>query len=122
MRLNVECVRDILLFIEKSTDNDSLYVFSEEIINTLTEYSDSDIYYHIRQIHKYNYVDTVYYADNEPQIIGDLTPKGRDFVDNIRDNKVWTSTKKALSSITSVSLPILSSLAEKQLSKILNLS
>ena len=31
MRLNIECVRDILLFIEKSTDNDSLSVSSEKI-------------------------------------------------------------------------------------------
>ena len=121
MRLNIECVRDILLFIEKSTDNDSLSVSSEKIISALTDYSNSDIYYHIRQIHKYKYVDNVFYADNEPLIIGGLTPDGRDFVDNIRDNKVWSYTKKALSSISSVSLPILGSLAEKQVSKILGL-
>lgn len=121
MKLNNDCVRDILLFIEENTDNENLSIYSSTIIDGLTNYSASDIYYHIRQLHKYNYVDSVFYADNEPLIIGDLTPEGRSFIDNVRSNKVWSATKKTLSTIGSVSLPILSSLAEKQLSKMLGL-
>ncbi|WP_207734719.1 DUF2513 domain-containing protein [Romboutsia sp. 1001713B170207_170306_H8] len=121
MRLNDDCVRDILLLIEKSTDNNNLCVDTDFLIHNLTKYTEDEIFYHIRQIHKYDYVDFVEYADDNPYFIGDLTPLGRNFVDNIRDNKVWSSTKKIVTKLSSVSLPILSSVAERELSKFLGL-
>lgn len=121
MKLNNDCIRDILIFIEENTTNEVLSISSDDIISALDGYTSSEIYYHIRQIDKYNYVDDVEYYDDEPQIICDLSPAGRTFVNNIRSNTVWDSTKNIISKLGSASLPIVSSIAEKELTKFLGL-
>ena len=121
MKLNNDCIRDILLFIEESTNNNNLCVDVDLLINNLDKYTSDEIFYHIRQISKYDYVDFVDYADNNPYLIGDLTPIGRNFIDNVRDNKVWSNTKKVASKLSSISLPILTSIAEKELYKLFEL-
>ena len=121
MKLNNDCIRDILLFIEETTDNDNLCVSSSDIIDNLTGYKPSEILYHIREIDKYKYVTDVSYSDDEPDYVGDLSPQGRNFVNNVRNNNVWESTKKLISKLGSASLPVISSIAEKELIKFLNI-
>lgn len=121
MRLNNDCVRDILLFIEESTTSTITCVDVDSLVNALPSYTTDEIYYHIIQINKYHYVDDVSYADDVPYFIGDLTPIGRDFVDNVRDNKVWSATKKVASKLSSASLPILNSIAQSEITKLLGL-
>lgn len=112
MRLNHDCIRDILLYIEKHTTDQLPIVSTENLIVDLQKHYDADtINYHIRQIHKGNLVDNVFYAEGVPQDICDLSWEGRKYVDNIRDPKVWMKLKEATKHLESVSLPIITAMA-----------
>lgn len=107
MRLNHDCVRDILLYIEKNTTDELPFVDAEDLIINLKEYASDTINYHLRQIDKAGLVDGIFYADNVPQTVGDLSWDGRHYVDNIRDNNVWNKLKEISKNMASASLPVL---------------
>ncbi len=93
MRLNLDCIRDILLFVEDGIDSKKVYVTFEDLVSTLDTYDRNTLYYHVNQISKHDFVDNVFYADNQPQLISDLTPGGHAFLANIRSNSVWNQVK-----------------------------
>lgn len=93
MRLNLDCVRDILLFVEDGIDSEIDCVTFEELVSTLDNYDRNTLHYHVNQISKHGFVDNVFYADNQPQLISDLTPEGHAFLANIRSNSVWNQVK-----------------------------
>lgn len=108
MRLNHDCIRDILLYIEDNSTDQYPYVDGDELISSLASKYDADtINYHVRQIDKANLVDKVMYAENVPHLICDLSWEGRHFLDNIRDIRVWNKLKAVSKGLVSVSLPIL---------------
>lgn len=93
MRLNLDCIRDILLFVEDGIDSEIDCVTFEELVSTLDNYDRNTLHYHVNQISKHGFVDNVFYADNQPQLISDLTPEGHAFLANIRSNNVWNQVK-----------------------------
>lgn len=109
MRLNHECIRDIILIVEDTTTASIPYVSAEKIHNDLNDiYDEETINYHILYIESADLVERVSIADgNIPIHIWDLTPLGHDYASNIRDNKVWSKVISAVSKFTSVSLPVL---------------
>ncbi|WP_058953190.1 DUF2513 domain-containing protein [Clostridium tyrobutyricum] len=108
MRLNHDCIRDILLYIEENITDSKPIIEADEILAYLQHKYDIDtINYHIRQIDKAKLVDKVSYAENVPYFICDLSWDGHVYVDNIRDNKIWNKLKDATKHLTSVSLPVL---------------
>ncbi|MBM7835968.1 hypothetical protein JOC62_003020 [Clostridium sardiniense] len=54
-----------------------------------------------------NLFDSVYYADDEPQLISNLSWTGHNYIDNIRDDKIWSKTKAATSKIHQLNLQLL---------------
>lgn len=108
MKLNHDCIRDILLFIEENVTEENDCVDVSNLTESLKSKYDIDtIYYHIRQIHKAGLVDDVSYGDGNPMFISDLSWEGHSYVDNIRDNKVWAKVKEKTKGIASASLPVL---------------
>lgn len=49
-----------------------------------------------------------------------ITWKGHEFLDNIRDNDVWSRTKNIAKSVSSVSLSVLSNVASKVITEIIS--
>jgi hypothetical protein len=49
-----------------------------------------------------------------------LTYEGHQFLDNVRDNKIWSKTKAILSKIGGASLKIISSVATSQITEEIN--
>lgn len=115
MKLNHECVRSVLLAVE---ENSTLYNmlttahFSEYDI-TKTFEADEIIYTVIKLKDAEFLTANISYFDNAPTIwVTGLTYKGHEFLDNIRDNKVWEKTKEKIgSSATSVSISIIGQVA-----------
>ena len=107
MRLNHDCIRDILIYVESNTDDNKICVSSDELLNALPKYDKNTLFYHIRRIDSAGLFDKICYADNEPKLISNLSWNGHDYIDNIRDDKVWAKTKAAANKITSVSLSVL---------------
>ena len=93
MRLNPDCIRDILLIVEKyatySNDVEQEIVF-QELEDT---YNHEEILYHIRQCEASGLFLKVQYFFGGFSIV-DLSPEGHQFVNDIRQDTNWNRTKE----------------------------
>lgn len=126
MKLNHDCIRDILLFTEdlppdevaiddQIYESDRLKKYSkDEIIYAITRLGDNDA----KLIKGY-----VKISGDVPYItcISSLTFEGHKYLDNIRDSKVWSESKKISSKLSSVSIDVMVNIASKVMLKMLNL-
>lgn len=113
MKLNPECIRNVLLDIEdKSTFDDPWEYFRDNFeSNYLAEFSHEEIVYHIRQAELSGLLLTVdYYDSGDDILVSDLSPLGHEFLANVRSESIW---KKALSKASGTSLPILLEVAKE---------
>lgn len=121
MKLNPDCMRDIMLFLESDLTI-SVYGFNTIQRIPLFEhfhglYSYEDILYSVLQLHKNDYILTdfeLHIPDSRFTFdhIYYITPKGYEFIEHIRDNERWKTVKKGASAIRDYSLSALSSIAE----------
>lgn len=123
MRLNHECVRQIMLTIESDIPyNQSLG--KEKLLEhpKLQSFTEDEILYAILRLDEADFIKCDIAPGNNSLIyhlsLNGLTWSGHEFLDNIRDNKVWAFVKQTASKTASASLPILAQLAA---SKVLNL-
>lgn len=123
MKLDNNCVRDLLLYIEEETDlSESICI--ESIPNL--SYSADDLLYTAMKLQEAGYVNAdverTYDIENGGYSITvfDLTWQGHKFLDNIRDNAVWKTTKGIVSKFSSVSLGIIESVAAQVITNMIN--
>lgn len=116
MKLNIECVRDMLLTSEEETDL-SNEVLNLDVLTTmprLKNYKEDDIVYTIKKLKEANYIeaDVKIYPEGYFAMIKHLTYEGHLFLDNIRDDGIWKKSKEKASKMSnSVSINILSNIA-----------
>lgn len=121
MKLNHDCIRDLLLYIENNAS------YNEEIkINNLSlkKYSNEELIYTADKLIEAKYLNCiryVQYAKNMPFIaVKSITFEGHKFLDNIRDNNVWEKTKNILSKFSSTSIGIVSNISAQVISNIIS--
>ena len=119
MRLNPDCIRDILLYIESQTDSEIDSVEFEELIDNLTDYDENTLHYHVNQISKSDLVDSVFYADDKPLFISDLSPEGHEFLSNVRSNTNWNKTKEIAKNVGSSPINSLKEIAVSVISELI---
>lgn len=123
MKLNPDCIRDILLTVEELTDfNHYLeYRINANSFDKLSSYTHEEIAYHIRQCELSNLIYNVHYYDGgENIIIQDLAPKGHEFLSNIRSDSIWSNTKAVASKIGEISLEALIKISTGILTQMIN--
>ena len=95
MKLNPDCIRDILLAVEEIPDINHHWRFDKETVpELLPNYSFDEVMYHIRQcqLNEFffqasgNITGTCY-------TISDLSPKGHEFLANIRNDSFYNKVK-----------------------------
>lgn len=126
LKLNHDCIRDVLLFAEELPYNNQVTNDSIFESERLEKYSKDEICYTITKIGNDDaklingYVKI---ASGKPYItcIKSLTFEGHKYLDNIRDPKIWKESKKISSKITSVSIDIMSTIASNVIMKTLKL-
>ncbi len=120
MKLNYDCVREVLLYIEENLQYGQI-LYSSDI--ELENYEYEDVQYTIDLL-----ADSAYIKANKLQVLGptlpsfhiySLTMQGHELLDNIRDNSVWKKIKKKVSGLASVSLPIINSVGSAIIKEIL---
>ena len=122
MRLNPDCIRDILFFVEENTGYNSWIDISRNIkkfnITLKNHYPPDEILYHIELCEEYGYLnscsDSFYYFQ-----IRRLSVVGHEFLENIRNNNNWNKTKDISLKIGSVSLNTLSQIASNVISDLI---
>lgn len=110
MKLNPDCVRDILLEVEESTDyhSDFDYNLKEPCPSRLRKYSHEEILYHVNQCQLSDLILGVHHYDGGNHItIADLSPDGHKFLEHVRQDNIWNGTKRVAEKIGSRSLDVL---------------
>ena len=104
MRLNPDCIRDILLCVEEKIDSNNESLSIGDLKKMLPDYDANTLCYHVMQIDRANLVIGVVYILNGPVSIRDLSPKGHEFLANIRSNSNWNRVKGISEKVGSASL------------------
>ena len=120
MKLNHDCVRDLLLYLEENLNlNDVLSV--ENI--SLKDYSTEELLYTADKLYEAGYINCsrkIYDNADLVILVSSITYDGHQFLDNIRDDKIFNKTKSILSTLKSVSIEIVSETASKVITNAIN--
>lgn len=130
MKLNPDCIRDLLFAIESSDDpgGDTYFVFEDKYglhedqtadspglarnrFSALHKYTDDEIYYHLRQCEMDDLIGDITHYSNGSCLVADLTPKGHKFLADIRSDTNWNKTKEIAQKVGSTSLDAISKIS-----------
>ncbi|KRM20276.1 hypothetical protein FC40_GL000195 [Ligilactobacillus hayakitensis DSM 18933 = JCM 14209] len=117
MKLNPDCIRDILLAVEDTSSYGKI-ISSFELYKSksLSNYSENEILYHVRQLAWSKMLEqTDFYLDNSFSIL-DLSPQGHEFLNNIRSDDNWNKTKEFSGKLGSFAISTLQSVASSVMS------
>lgn len=112
MKLNPDCVRDVLLYVENNTDLRHFVSISPlQIPDELSKYSADEVMYHIKQAELSSLLDVPSWYLDGGCLIKYLLPEGHQFLSNIREDNNWNQTKNISKSVGSNSLDALKQIA-----------
>ncbi len=113
MKLNPDCVRDLLLDIEDRTDiqQPATYAFDSPMEGRLARYTNDEIEYHLEQCELNGYLFGYKSYTGESAEVKYLSPAGHTFLADIRSDTVWNHTKTVAGKIGAWSLDTLSKIA-----------
>ena len=119
MKLNYDCVRSVLLTVEKSKTIDEELNLNplavETIFEQLPKYEDSEILYTIEKLKEAGYINAVlqfgagHFIDGA---VSSITYSGHEYLDNIREPDVWRKVKTMLKNAGAITLPLISQAAQ----------
>lgn len=114
MKLNPDCIRDILIAVELMEYN-SVYTLSK-LHEKLPAYSEDELNYHCLQMIEAGFLNAkamnvIGYISPQIWRIFDLTYSGHQFLADIRSDTTWNKTKAIAKSIGSESLHALKDIA-----------
>lgn len=112
MKLNPDCIRDILICVEDLPSINYTMTFDKDsIAANLKKYSYDDVIYHLRQCELKGFFYKTSGSFNGEYTVFDLSPAGHEFLANVRSDNVWENVKAISSKIGSTSLTALTQIA-----------
>jgi len=104
MKLNFDTVREVLLIIEDSISyNEKLRIVPltvYDISSKLEEISLEEVFYTLRKLSDGGYIatfgDDMFMTDIEKYRVLDITFKGHEYLNTVRDAKMWNEIKKKI--------------------------
>lgn len=119
MKLNYDCVRSVLLTVEKSKTIDEELNLNplavETIFEQLPKYEDSEILYTIEKLKEAGYINAaLHFAAGHfiDGTVSSITYSGHEYLDNIREPEVWRKVKAMLKNAGAITLPLISQAAQ----------
>lgn len=119
MKLNYDCVRSVLLTVEKSKTIDEELNLNpltvETIFEQLPKYEDNEILYTIEKLKEAGYINAAlqfaagHFIDGA---VSSITYSGHEYLDNIREPEVWRKVKAMLKNAGAITLPLVSQAAQ----------
>ncbi|WP_072520478.1 DUF2513 domain-containing protein [Gemella massiliensis] len=127
MKLNYELIRNLLLTAEDKENNSSLSQKELDEFIDKFDYTFDELTYHLKRLEEADYIDvTIRYASNQVYIyaLNYITWDGHQFLDTIRSDKVWSTSKKvandlkvkSISAFTQIAFQVASNLISNYLS------
>lgn len=95
MKLDPDCIREILFAVESQTGYQE-YTSAYTVVESVKDFPKDVVMYHINQCELYGFFTEVRHYTNgdDDSTIIDLSPKGHEFIRNIRSDTVWKKLKK----------------------------
>lgn len=122
MKFDPNCVRKILLELEKQPFGSSLSI--QSLSSSIEDYQEDEIAYCCLKLAEANYIDI-----STANVIGPLAPGiksvnditfyGHEFLNNIRDDGIWKNVKSIGSKIGSTSISALSQIASNVITELI---
>lgn len=122
MKLNPDCVRDILIHVEDNAVWPNRLGFPSDFADIVAKYGNEEARYHVKQCADHDFLEIENWMMGGSVYIVDLRPKGHEFLMNIHNDTVWNGVKetaakiggKSLSAITQIAANIVSALIKAQ--------
>ena len=119
MKLNPDCIRDILFAIEGLSTSTSILT-SDQLLETqfLSKYTMNEVTYHLNQLYLSNYIivpDKHKWIDGT-FLVKDLSPAGHEFISDIRKDTNWNKVKTISKEVGTETLTSIKSIAESVIS------
>lgn len=114
MRLNPDCIRDILLTVEENVGFMDMIEINEDNYQRFAQiesYTYDEIGYHIQQCNYSDYFTDVRLMLDGSFMIMDLTPKAHEFIANTRSESIWSKVKEKAFEVGSFSINTLAQIA-----------
>lgn len=122
MKLNPDCIRDTLLYLEEQLTIDysnntfefiTLYQLTENMIEKYNgKYSEDDIWYSVYNLTNIKFIEgTIHDSGKQKMIICEIeniTWDGHQFLSTVRSDTIWEATKKKAKQIGGMSIHSLS--------------
>lgn len=114
MKLNPDCIRDVLIAVESCDFGERLNL--DSLHDACPQYTENELWYTCLKLNEGNFldIDTVSWVHSTmPSIksINCLTFSGHEFLANIQPNTIWEDTKKVIKKIGVTSIQNLSVIA-----------
>ena len=115
MKLNYDCVRSVLLTVEKSKTIDEELNLNPLTVEQLPKYEDNEILYTIEKLKEAGYINAAlqfaagHFIDGA---VSSTTYSGHEYLDNIREPDVWRKVKAMLKNAGATTLPLISQAAQ----------
>lgn len=93
--------------------------FPEYQTALLKDFSNDELIYHINYCMEANLLSSDSPYNAYQIVIQDLTPKGHEFLENIRDNKIWSGVKDVAAKVGSKSLDSVSLIASNIITQLI---
>ncbi|MBQ9097097.1 MAG: DUF2513 domain-containing protein [Clostridia bacterium] len=120
MKLNHDCIRKTLLYLEETLDCYNSLDLSDFATNG---FSKEDTLYSISKLKEAGFISASIGEDIIDGIsitVHEITWEGHKFLDTIRDNRVWSETKNILSKVSSCSISFISTIASQVLTNLIS--
>lgn len=121
MKLDIDCVRDILLELEQLP----LGCYTpNNFLSSIKKHGIDDVEYCLAKLKETGYInaDIRQYQSGQYDYYGiyDMTFSGHQFLEKIRDNKVWAKTKTVAGHVGSMAFDVITQIATSVITEIIS--
>ena len=121
MKLNSDCIRDILLLMEKADYEEVVY--ADTLFNSLQNYDKNTISYSVKKMVEAGLITAaIVNGDDRSEIefLDDITYYGHEFLNNVRSDTIWKNVKEIGTKIEVNSINALTQIATGVISTLIN--
>lgn len=128
MKLNYDCMRSILLVLEKELTLNDDYSYSDLFLNDFLESPDlkkfdkNDISYNLYKLSEANYIvagQLHLSARNTAYWIRTITYEGHEFLENVRKDETWGKVKNIANKVGANSLSVIAQISSNVITQLI---
>jgi hypothetical protein len=121
---DMDFIRELLLRVERNPEMDGKTAFFFESAEQMgiSGYSTEETAYHLGLLIGERFIDGSIDSGYDIPAIRSLTWSGHEFLDNIKNDDVWTATKKRIADLPGVAISVVAAIATAEIKRKLGLS